>query len=267
MNRSKIVQIIRDFGWMHTADKCKYWYQVIKNRKDNLVFIESNKQVKLPPPYMLFEAYKLSYKDYYQDGLVSAKWVIDLVSEFIVFDEKTVLDWGCGPARIVRHMPDLLNKNCSISATDYNDNTIDWCEKNILNVQFERNGINPPTVFENNSFDFIYGISIFTHLSVENHLNWYNELIRISKNDGIILLTMAGEAFKEKMTDDEKRIFEADKLVIRSNVKEGHRVFAAFHPEKFTRELFSTKATILKHIKGQKRNWGIEQDTWILKVK
>ncbi len=266
MDKNKMVQIIRSFGWMHTLDKCKYWYQAIQNRKDNKTFIESNKQIKMPPPYMLFEAYKLNYKDYFEDGLVTAQWLLQMVEDNIVFENKNILDWGCGPARIVRHLPSLIGKNCSISATDYNETTIDWCKNNIENVHFELNGINPPTIFENNTFDFIYGISIFTHLSLENHIAWYNELIRISKKGGIILLTMAGEAFKEKMTISERQTFELNKIVIRSNVKEGHRVFAAFHPEFFLRDLFSTKATIIKHIKGKKTDWGIEQDTWILKV-
>jgi ubiquinone/menaquinone biosynthesis C-methylase UbiE len=126
--------------------------------------------------------------------------------------------------------------------------------------------LNPPTVFDDNSFDLIYGISIFTHLSELNNIAWYNELIRIAKKDGIILVTTAGKAFKAKMIKKEAIAFDENKLVVRSNVIEGHRIYAAFHPENHAIQLFESKARILKHIKGEIMDWGIEQDTWILKV-
>ena len=161
----------------------------------------------------------------------------------------------------------MLLPECTIFATDYNKKTIAWCIENIPSVQFSINDLNPPTQYESNFFDVVFGISIFTHLSEQNHKAWFEELVRILSPGGILLLTTHGIAFKEIMTDEEKTYFDDGNLVIRGNVKEGHRVFTAFHPETYMTGLFSTTCSILKHKSGSKKDWGIEQDTWILKKK
>jgi len=177
------------------------------------------------------------------------------------------LDWGCGPARVVRHLPDFVGKHCRIFGTDYNTATIDWCKNNVTNINFQLNKIAPPLVFEENFFGAIYGISIFTHLSEANHLAWYDELMRVSQKGCVLLLTMQGEAFRAILTGKERAIFDKGQLVTRGKVLEGHRVYSAFHPPAYVRELFGRDAEILKHKPGIKKDWGIEQDVWILRKK
>ena len=115
-------------------------------------------------------------------------------------------------------------------------------------------------------FDIIYATSVFTHLSEEMHYAWMNELKRICKPNGIIFLTTHGDNCKPKLTEEELKIFEAGKLVVRGNVKEGHRTFAAYQPPQFMRELFKD-FEILEHVTREPEGNYIPQDVWIVRKK
>lgn len=266
MNTGKITAPFRKIGLMHFLDTVKYEWQKFKLKKKNNHFKIENPSVKLPPDYLMFESYKLDYHKYYFGGKKSAEDIINDVKSYIKLSNLNILDWGCGPARILRHLPDILGQDCSYFGTDYNPKTIDWCSRNLKQIDFKLNDLNPPLDYTSDKFGFIYGISIFTHLSEENHYKWFDELVRITKKDGVILLTTAGAAFEEIMTESEKEQFNKGFLITRGQVKEGHRVYAAFQPPSFLKILFEGKVEVLKFIAGQKENWGINQDQWILRV-
>ena len=266
MNTGKLTKPFRDLGLMHLLDKVKYGYQKWKNSARNARFTKENPEVKLPPDYMLFEAFQLDYQKYYEGGERTARWIQGLFERHTPMVEKTLLDWGCGPARVLRHFPELLGGGGgAIHGTDYNPKTIAWCRENIEGATFSANQLTPPTAYTDAHFDLVYGISIFTHLSEANHQQWFDELMRISKKGGVLLLTTHGDVFREKLTDHERRDFDQGKLVERGKVVEGHRVFAAFHPPAYIRQLFESQAEILEHIEGVRKSWGLEQDVWIIK--
>lgn len=249
---------------MHWLDQAKFAYKKLQNGPRNARFARENPGVAFPPDYMLFEAFQLDYQKYYEGGAQSAMRLLDLMGKHAPLTGKTILDWGCGPARIVRHLPKLLGEDSQVHGTDYNTKTIAWCREHIKDVHFAVNQLNPPTEYPDGRFDFVYGISIFTHLSEHNHSLWFDELMRISNKGGIVLLSTHGDVFREKLTPSERQRFDAGNLVVRGKVVEGHRVFAAFHPSEFVRGLFGLKADILEHIPGTRKIWGLEQDFWLL---
>ena len=113
-------------------------------------------------------------------------------------------------------------------------------------------------------FDFIYGISIFTHLSEVKHREGFNALRRVLKPDGIILLTTQGDNFRAKLTAYELRQYEAGSLVVRGNMKEGHRTYSAFHAKKYMPALFAD-VTILGHIECKpEAGRALPQDVWLI---
>jgi len=264
MNPGKITGPLRKLGLMHLLDKVKFHFDRYKNRKQNQDFVKKNPTIKLPPPYTTFEAFRLNYRSYFEGGESSAKWLIGMLQRYIVLEHRKILDWGCGPARIVRHLPKLLGPDCDYYGTDYNAETIAWCKQNIEGVAFSSNKLSPPTLFTSAFFDVVYGISILTHLSEENQKNWYHELLRITKPGGLLLLTSQGNVYKEKLTSAELNWFEQGQLITRGNVTEGHRVYATFHPPTYLQKLFSQESKILEHREGRKENWGLEQDLWVL---
>lgn len=117
--------------------------------------------------------------------------VLELVGRPLESFEQ-VLDFGCGSARVLRWFRD-----CSYSTrffgSDINAEAIKWCRKNISFAEFAVNAPKPPLNFPNESFDLIYGISIVTHLDEEFQLLWLEELKRLCKPGGIVILTVHGE--------------------------------------------------------------------------
>lgn len=266
ISKANLSQFLRRTGLLRTADQLQFRLQQWRKRKTNRAFREKYPEVALPPDYALFESFQLDYWKYYEGGRNTAAWVWNKLQPHLV-DPKTgkLLDWGCGPARVVRHMPALLGSQWNVYGTDYNVQTIDWCRKHVENVAFSSNQVNPPLPFANDFFDAVYGVSIFTHLSEENHYRWLRELIRVSKPGAVLMFTTQGTAFRARLTVEERQQFDRGELIVRAQVKEGHRLFSAFHPPDYLKRLFSAEATILQHLSGAVMDWGIEQDTWVLR--
>jgi len=67
------------------------------------------------------------------------------------------------------------------------------------------------------------------------------------------------------LNETELKIYNADRLVVKGHVKEGHRTYTTYHPKAFMRKLFH-KTEVLEHIeiKPEKGKY-IPQDIWILK--
>jgi SAM-dependent methyltransferase len=264
MIKSNITFLLRKLGLMQLTDRLNFLYQKYKNRSGNKTFSEKNPDVILPPDYMIYESFQMNYDNYYNDSVTTAKWLIGYFEKYIELKNINILEWGCGPARIIRHLPKLLDNSCKIFGSDYNHKTIEWCRNNINNVQFSKNNLQPSLEYEETFFDIIYATSVFTHLSEEMHYAWFEELKRISKKDGIIFLTTHGDNCKPKFTADELKLFESGKLVVRGNVKEGHRTFAAYQPTKFMHKLFSD-VKILEHVTKDREGNYFPQDVWIVR--
>jgi len=259
-----ISTLFRKLGLIKQIDKVHFYVSWLKTYKLRKRFNEEHPDVKLPPAYFIYETFNLNYFSFYDKSIETAKWLISHFEKHKKLENISVLDWGCGPGRVIRHLPSFLYNSCKFYGTDYNQKYINWCKKNISGVSFSINKLAPPLTYERNTFDIIYGISIFTHLSKEMHFAWFNELLRVLKPGGIMLLTLHGNAFKEKLTDAEKIKFEKGELVVKSNTKEGHRTFGAFQPVSFVKELVGSNE-ILEHIQGDIKNGKPQQDVWIIK--
>jgi SAM-dependent methyltransferase len=263
--KTRISNLLRVLGLLLLSDKLRFYFIHLRRLKERRKFVSENPNIPLPPAYLIYESFDLNYDSYYFASRKTAAWLLDHFKRHIELNNVNILDWGCGPARIVRHLPDLLNKSCSVYGTDYNFRSIDWNKKNIQGVNFNLNDAEPPLPYVNNSFDIIYGISIFTHLPETLHYAWFNELVRITKNNGIIFLTLQGKAFQVKLTESEQGQFDRGELITRGNTKIGHRTYTAIHPPDFIKKLISGHQ-LLEHIEGDIRNIKPQQDIWIIKV-
>jgi SAM-dependent methyltransferase len=251
---------------MPLADRANFYFQKIKYRTSNKKFVEKYPDVALPPDYMMYESFQMNYENYYNDSLNTANWLISYLEKYIDLKNVKILEWGCGPARIIRHLSGLLDRSCEIFGSDYNHKTIEWCRNNIDNVQFSTNNLTPPMKFDSEFFNIVYANSVLTHLSEEMHYAWYEELNRILKHRGIMFLTTHGENCKPKLTEREINIFEAGCLVVRGNVKEGHRSFATYHPPQFMRKMFSN-VEILEHVTREPEGNYFPTDIWLIRRK
>lgn len=265
MKRGQLSNLLRFFRLIYLTDYIRFYIELYKNRKENDLFKQENKEIVLPSDYLLYESFQLNYKKYYFGGQDTAQWLKDHFSNYIDLKDKHILDWGCGPGRVIRHMPKIIGNNCTFYGTDYNESSIKWCKANLDNIHFNKNSIEATLPYADNSIDVIYGISIFTHLSEQMHFNWYNELFRVLKPEGIMFLTTHGDNYKAKLTVSEIEEFNKGKLIERGKVKEGHRTYTAFQPASFMKNLFSN-VQILDHIETKPDGGGwLPQDIWIVR--
>lgn len=265
MKRAQVSKLLRMFGLIYFTDWLRFHIKKFKNRKENNDFKINNPDIILPPDYLIYESFQMNYKKYYTDSIDTAKWLANHFKKHIELKNVTILDWGCGPARIIRHLPNVINNNCKYYGTDYNKKTIVWCKQNLKNIHFNLNTLEAKLPYKDNFMDVVYGISIFTHLSEKMHYDWFNELYRVLKPNGIMFITTQGTRFKVKLTNNELIPFEKGNLIVRGNVKEGHRTYSAFHPKKFMHKLFENM-TILEHIESQKNSGkNPAQDIWIIR--
>jgi len=100
-----------------------------------------------------------------------------------------VLDFGCGPGRVAawirQNHPDWR-----IFGTDIDAEAITWARSHISDVAtFECNQPLPPLGYSDKAFDFVYSISIFTHLPEDMQHAWLRELSRVTRRGGWLALT------------------------------------------------------------------------------
>ncbi len=265
MNKVQISQLLRRFKLLHLGDNIRFRVQWFKNQKENKQFRKGNPDIILPPDYLMYESFQLHYRKYYEGGRATARWLLQLFKAHQNIEGANILDWGCGPARIVRHMPILTKNQATIYATDYNATTIEWCRQHLPEINFSNNALAPPLYYQNDFFHIMYGLSIFTHLSAPLHNAWMGELMRIMQPNGILLLTTQGDVFLEKMDEQEKEQYKKGELVVRGNVQEGHRVYSAFQPPVFMRELVAPFAEVVEFIPGKVVQGKPEQDLWVFR--
>jgi len=98
------------------------------------------------------------------------------------------LDWGCGCGRHCRYFTDT---NKSLTGVDIDKENVQWCSDNLKGT-FLHSRLEPPLPFNDNSFDFIYAVSVLTHLSKKHEAMWLEELRRIAMPGAILVLTTIG---------------------------------------------------------------------------
>ena len=149
-----------------------------------------------------------------------------------------VLDFGCGCGRTLIHMKELA-PHAQFDGTDIDARAIDWCKEHLRFATFKVGQASPPTEYAPDSFDFIYAISVFTHLDAPYQFQWLEELRRIAKPGGVLLLTVDSSLAGEK------------DFVFQRSYEDG--LFPAwyqnaFHSEKYVRENFGRYFEVLGYL-------------------
>lgn len=102
-----------------------------------------------------------------------------------------MLDFGCGAGRTLRHFA-AEAEVAEIWGCDIDRPSIEWLEQH-LSPPFHAwaSAHDPPLGLEHGSFDLIYAVSVFTHLT-DNSTSWLLELHRMLKPDGLLIATFMG---------------------------------------------------------------------------
>ena len=154
-----------------------------------------------------------------------------------------VLDFGCGAGRVMRHWKDL--RGPSFHGADYNPDLVAWCRANLPFAQFQVNGLGRGLASGDGSFDLIYALSVFTHLSEPLQRFWVDELTRVLRPGGFLFLTTHGDFYQNQLTPAEQETFRAGRMVVRGETRDGSNDCAVFHPEAYVRSTLATRLDVV----------------------
>jgi SAM-dependent methyltransferase len=164
-----------------------------------------------------------------------------------------VLDFGCGCGRVLRWlMPKFAMAR--VFGTDIDRQAVGWCHKHIAGGAFILNAGLPPSGFASNSFDLIYAISVFSHLNEEYQFHWLNELRRMTRPGGVVLVSLHGSHYMDKLSPDILTHIENQGMIfIVSDGWKGvlpHWYQSAFHSEAYVLKQYARYFDVLAYIPG-----------------
>jgi SAM-dependent methyltransferase len=243
-----VASLLRRARLLRIADTLRYYRLRRLSLSSRSSFRQRHGPAPLPPDDLAYDAYGfLNWQQYWESGIETATLLSGiLLREFPDASPRRLLEWGCGPARIVRHMPEMLSASSwSVLATDYNPATIRWCRANIAGIAFSENSLEPPLPYAAASLDAVYCISVLTHLSEAMQYAWIKELARVLREGGLLIASFHGAATRPFLLASEQHKFDRGEVVVRGQVAEGKRTFVAYHPPAFVRELLSPEFDIV----------------------
>ena len=103
------------------------------------------------------------------------------------------LDFGCGCGRVLRHWPSTGRPK--LYGCDIDDRAVRWLSRRLPWVGTATTVGTPPLPWPDETFDLVWAFSVFTHLPQELQTPWRNELRRVTRRGGMILLSVHGSAY------------------------------------------------------------------------
>ena len=159
----------------------------------------------LPPRRLMVRVAGTADADWF---LRSGRAAYDAIAAHVPLDEiESVLDFGCGCGRVTRYW--ATSTAPSPAATSARRRST-WCrDEPRRSRRFERNALAPPLAFADESFDLVYALSVFTHLTAELQLAWRDELRRVLRPGGRLLVTTHGRSYLPRLDDGRARAVRA----------------------------------------------------------
>lgn len=204
-------------------------YRIVSSHIDENVFLESGRQCAVD----IIKALNLTN--------INAR-------EF-----RDILDFGCGCSRVLRFLIPFLPQT-RFRGCDIDNIAIEWSRKHLPDTAFSVVPHLPPTAYEREQFDFIYGLSVFSHLDLPRQILWLDELHRILRPNGLLLLTVQGSVaynvVKDTLSEKDRAYFDATGFLFLENISD--KVLpdwyqTAIYKEKFARLVFNLGFDILRY--------------------
>ena len=203
---------------------------------------------------------------YFRDDLNNAQYMLDMLTRHGIKTEnlRAILDFGCGNGRAIRqfHSSIKTKVNAKFYGTDINREQIAWCKRNLSFAEFQVNGPNPPLSYGDEQFDFIYNFSVFTHFSEPQQLLWINELSRVLRPGGCLLLSTCGESYLHGLSEVEKTIYRSGQLVVRdaecAGIPSVYGNCHVVHPLAWVKEKMAKGFEVLEFVAGNYSKGGMD---------
>ena len=164
---------------------------------------------------------------------------------------QNVLDFGCGCGRTLVWFAGR-SRSSRLHGTDIDAEAISWCRNNLDFAEFGVNNPLPPLEYPSEAFDLVYAISVFTHLDEDYQFRWLNELKRVTKLGGVVLLTIHGpRTWRDLREEDVVEIEREGFKFISSNAMKG--IFPewyqnTYHTKEYILDEYSKYFDVLDYI-------------------
>jgi SAM-dependent methyltransferase len=177
----------------------------------------------VPPNHNIRSTSSSTIRHYYESGLTTALPIIVSAMHAGIDPDRPlkVLDFGCGAGRqllqFTKNYPHWQMSGC-----DVDFDVIKFINRAYPQVDAYASSFDPPLKYADGTFDMLYSVSIFSHLSFADRALWLAELNRVLKPGGLALLTFNGahslrhahrrgirRQFTESQLATEGKIFDA----------------------------------------------------------
>lgn len=174
----------------------------------------------------------------------------------------SVLDFGCGCGRVIRYWYGIRGPR--LYGTDYNPELIEWDQHKLRMIgKFSINQLAPPLSYLDASFDLVYALSVFTHFTAKLQKEWMDELYRVLRPGGLLLITLHGRSRLDQLNEAQRERFRSGEMVVIFEERVGENICGAYHPETYVRMNLAERFEVIDIIENGARD--SSQDIYLLR--
>jgi len=151
-------------------------------------------------------------KDMVDWNYTAPQETVSVLKKYALDKNSKILDAGCGTGLVGIELKKYDYSN--IEGVDFSQSMLDLVPKNIYK-KIEKIDLNKPLKFKNNIYDIVMCVGTFTYGHVKTHA--LDEIIRITKNKGLICFTVNEGIYEEYGFDKKIKELTNNKLW---NIKE-----------------------------------------------
>ncbi|MGC1206109.1 MAG: class I SAM-dependent methyltransferase, partial [Flavobacteriaceae bacterium] len=233
---------------------------------DTLDKIKGNRHKYVPPRGYIYTGSPAESNDFIAQGSHQLKL---LQSEINLKPDDTVLDIGSGIGRTAIALTNYLNSNGKYEGFDVVKSGVDWCNSKIgedysnfnfafiplFNDLYNNSHLNAENFifpYKQEYFDKVFSFSVFTHMQVNEIQNYFKEINRVLKKNGMAFSTfflydMRDEEFISKKEGFGFPIKKNGYRLMNNKVKSGN---IAIHKDKLNEMMDKENLHIVKIIDG-----------------
>ncbi|MDD3458454.1 MAG: class I SAM-dependent methyltransferase [Weeksellaceae bacterium] len=196
--------------------------------------ISGGRHKYVPPKGLIYTGYPANSEKFIQQGKLQLQTLIDNID---LRPNDALLDIGSGIGRTAIALTSFLNSQGSYDGFDVVKLGVDWCNSRLArdfsNFKFKyvplyndlynsskQKAENFVFPYKAESFDKIFSFSLFTHMQIEEIQNYFKEISRVLKKDGLAFST-----FFLYDENDEKQIIDNGEYSFRVN-KNGYKLMS-----------------------------------------
>ena len=198
-------------------------------------------------------------------------------------DFKSILDLGCGAGRVLSYVSQRAPEADCVGC-DVDPAAIEWLRRHRRALKWKLTRATPPLPFDDEAFDFVYSISVFSHLDEPQQDRWLAEVARVLRPTGVAVLTTHGPyAFEQFRSGTVRTSWVPASVFERAPIRSGEFVFEpyarsvwnrgelpgvdsayglAFHGHRYVRERWSRELEVVGVRERAMSDW---QDVVVLR--